>query len=139
MAKYTQQQIGELAKPIENKIEEIISIEGEATSVAVATEQLTSEDAPSLSIGTMSAVEAIGSFVADKTGSEVASGAIGAIARQLAGINPFKELLDLEFVWDDMAALSTAVGANLLSNPSPDPATKQVGAIFLFYGETIPF
>lgn len=139
MAKYTSQQVVDLARPITNKIDEAIQNGSEATSVAVATEQMTREGAPSVSLGTMSAVTVIVSHIVNMTGNEASSGTMGTIARQLAGINVLIEFLDLEFDWNDVAALSTAVGANLLSNPSPDLVTKKLGMIFLFYGETASF
>ncbi|MBA2483789.1 MAG: hypothetical protein H0V39_05095 [Nitrosomonas sp.] len=125
MVKYSQQQIEELAEQIVSKIHD-------GSSIATATEELTKEGAPSISLGTLSAITAVSSLVVDMSGSHVASATMVQVGRQLAGINVLYELLDFEFDWHDVAALSTVVGANLLTNPSADPMTKAWGGLFLF-------
>ena len=132
MAKYSQLQVEELTEQIVSKIHD-------GSSIATATEELTNEGAPSITLGTLSAITAISSLVVDVSGSRAASATMAQVSKQLAGINFLYELLDFEFDWHDVAALSTAVGANLLTNPSADPITKAWGVLFLFYGETIPF
>ena len=143
MAKYSQQQIEEMIGQIVSTFYDLTSVAvstEEITSVAAAaTEELENGGAPSLSLGTVSAVSALSSFVADAFGNQTATTTMAQVARQLAGINVLYEFLDFEFDWDDVAALSTAVGANLLTNPSADPVTKTAGGLFLIYGETIPF
>ena len=148
MSKYSQQQIYELVDSIVSPLKDFLSgitAADEISTAAVDTkEQLESGGVASLSLGTLAAVSAIGSLVVDASGNKAAGPTINVVGRQLAGINVLYELLDSEFDWDDVAALSTAIGTNLLAyssaNPlTANPLTKVAGGLFLLYGETIPF
>ena len=129
---YTPEQITEMAANVTSKVEE-------TGSLVAAMDELTADGAPKVSLTALSAATTMLSFGANALGSVPASATLAMVANGYAAAAIGQESADGEYTWDDLAALSTAIGSTLMINPDPLPATKLAAVLFSALGWGMPY